>query len=152
MIEALLAEPRLALDTAPLIYFLGGTPARVSVVRDVLQAAAREQLELVISVVTEAELLVAPLRMEDPDHAVATVQALLDGPPAFDVRPISRSIARRAARIRADCNLRLADAMVAATAAEAGCTALLGNDAAFKRLAVEGLQYYQLDDLVLLTG
>ena len=83
MIEALLAQPRLALDTAPLIYFLEATPARVSVVRDVLHAAAREQLEVVISVVTEAELLVAPLRMEEPDLAVATVQVLLDGRSRF---------------------------------------------------------------------
>jgi len=105
-------------------------------------------LELVVSAVTEAELLVAPSRQEDPEAACRPVHDLLAGPPAFDVRDVSRPIARRAASIRAAWNLRLADAIIAATAVEAGCPGLLGNGGRFRRLEVEGLTYYHLDDLV----
>ncbi len=147
MTRQLLAEPKLALDTAPLIYFLEGVAPWATVVRQVLEAAERGQLELVASVVTEAELLVAPLRLENSGPAVSAVQMLLDGPPPIEIRPLSRAIARRAARIRAAWNLRLADAAIVATASESGCTALLGNDASFRRLEVDGLRYYHLDDL-----
>lgn len=48
---------------------------------------------------------------------------------------------------RAGHGLRMVDAIVAATALEEGCTALVGNDRALRRL--EGvLSYVHLDDLV----
>mgnify|MGYP002638056705 CR=1 FL=1 len=147
MRDELLAGPRVALDTAPLIYFLTGDAKRAPIVREVLLAAARGEIDVVVSAVTEAELLVAPLRRLDPLSSCAPVHDLLNGPPALDVQPVTRQIARRAAELRARWNLRLADALIAATAAETGCTTLLGNDLQFRRLEVEGLAYHHLDDL-----
>lgn len=143
---------RVALDTAPLIYFLQGDPKRAPIVREVLSAAVRGELEVVVSVVTEAELLVAPLRRPDSSLFCAPVHDLLNGPPALNVQAVTRQIARRAAEIRARWNLRLADALIAATAAETGCVTLLGNDLQFRRLEIEGLSYRHLDDLVETTG
>lgn len=148
MIDELLEQPRVVVDTAPLIYFLSGSTSRAAPARKLLLAAARGETEVLMSALTEAELLVAPLRLEDPTPAVETIRDLIAGPPALDVRDVSRPIARRAARIRAEWNLRLADAVIAATAAETGSSALLGNDKRFVRLAIDGLKYFHVDDLV----
>ncbi|MEO7804513.1 MAG: hypothetical protein ABIS18_09245, partial [Actinomycetota bacterium] len=45
---------------------------------------APKRVSLVASVVTEAELLVAPLRTGDP-VSIAVVRSLLDGPAGFSV-------------------------------------------------------------------
>ncbi|MEZ4268367.1 MAG: PIN domain-containing protein [Myxococcota bacterium] len=132
------------LDTAPLIYFLRGDARRAAHVREILQAATSGELELVISAITEAELLVAPLRAGDPS-AVSTVHALLNGSVNFRLHELTRPIARRAAGLRAECSLRLADALVAATGIELGCTALVSNDTAFRRLG-DRIEYVHLDD------
>jgi len=137
---------RVAVDTAPLIYFLSGDEVRAPLVRPVLAAAAAHEIELVVSVVTEAELLVAPLRSGD-DRAVSIVGRLLDGPAALSVTPVGREIGRLAAHLRAELGLRLADALIAATAIDAGCTALLGNDPRFRPLG-DQIEYLHLDDHV----
>ncbi|MCL6641173.1 MAG: PIN domain-containing protein, partial [Candidatus Rokubacteria bacterium] len=78
-------------------------------------------------------------------QGATTVAQLLDGP-GIEVVPLSRPMAREAARLRARHGLGLADAVVAATALGAGCTALVGNDRAFRRLG-DRLAYLHLDDL-----
>jgi predicted nucleic acid-binding protein len=111
---------RIAVDTAPLIYFLNGDNVRASLVRPVLAASAAHEIELVVSVV-------------------------LDGPAALSVTPVGREIGRLAAHLRAELGLRLADALIAATAIVTGCTALLGNDTSFRRLG-DRIEYLHLDD------
>jgi predicted nucleic acid-binding protein len=139
--EALRGHARVAVDTAPLIYFLGGHAPRDAVAEELLSRAASGRLELVASVVTEAELLVGALRS---GHAPVVGQ-LFDGP-ALAAVPVSRPVARRAAELRVEHRLRMVDAIVAATALEEGCTALVGNDLDFRRL--RGLTYLHVDDLV----
>lgn len=135
---------RVGIDTAPLIYFLEGGSPRAAAVRSVLAAANAGDFELTVSAVTEAELFVGPLRRGDPATA-DPIHALLNGSINLRVVPISRPIARLAAELRARFALRLADALVAATALDSGCTALLSNDRAFARLA-DRIEYIHLDD------
>jgi len=143
----LLAEhTQLAIDTAPLIYFLADDAKRASLVQEVLNGAAAGRVHLVVSVVTEAELLVGPLQKNERD-AVSVIARLLDGASGIEVAPVSRGIAQEAARLRAEHKLSLPDAMVAATALQYGCTALLANDAAFARLDAR-LTYLHVDDLI----
>lgn len=141
---ALAGHSRIALDTAPLIYFLGGYGPRDAVVEEILVRASEGRIEVVVSVVTEAELLVGALGPRGGD--ATAIDRLLDGP-GIEVVPVTRSTARVAASLRARQRLRLADAVVAATALTAGCTALVGNDRAFRRLD-DRLAYVHLDDLV----
>ncbi len=135
---------RVAIDTAPLIYFLNGDEVRAPLVRPVLAASAAREIDLVVSVVTEAELLIAPLRSGD-DRTVSVVSRLLDGPADISVAPVGREIGRLAAHIRSEIGLRLADALIAATAISSGCTALLGNDEKLRRLG-DRIEYLHLDD------
>ena len=142
---ALAGHSRVVVDTAPLIYFLAGDPRRAPIVEEILTWGAAGTGQLVVSVITEAELLVAPLGSGDASAALA-IRELLDGPSGFEVVEASRDIARRAAGIRADRGLGLADAMVVATGIEARCTALVGNDKALRR-ASDLLTYLHVDDL-----
>ncbi len=99
-----------------------------------------------VSAITEAELLVAPLRVGG--GADRALHSLLGGPAGIRVLPATRAIARSAARLRADLGLRLADALVVATAVDSGCTALVSNDTGLRRLddAIDALTYVHLDD------
>ncbi len=134
-----------AIDTAPLIYFLEGDRRRAAPVRETLLAASRGALTLVASVITESELLVGPIEAGDP-AALESVGALLDGPANIRVMDVTREIGREGAALRAEHGLSLPDALVAATALVEGCTALLGNDRALRRLS-DRLAYVHLDDL-----
>lgn len=141
---ALAGHALVAVDTAPLIYFLGGYAPWDRPVERLLSVAAAGRIGLVVSVITEAELLVGALR--EGGDGPAAIARLLDGP-GLTVVPLSRPTAREAARLRSQIGLGLADAVVAATALGVGCTALVGNDRRFRRL--EGrLAYVHLDDLV----
>lgn len=141
--SAIAGHTRLGIDTAPLVYFLAGDAPWDRAVERLLALAAAGNLRLVVSVVTEAELLVGALKLGA--QGATTVAELLDGP-GIEVVPLSRPMAREAARLRARHGLGLADAVVAATALSSGCTALVGNDRAFRRLG-DRLAYLHLDDL-----
>lgn len=102
------------------------------------------QSTAVFSVVTEAEALVKPIR-EGRSDIIARIETLLRHRHA-SVIPVNRIIARRAAHIRARTGLALTDTIIVATAVEAGCQALVGNDARWARRVSE-IRYVHLDDI-----
>lgn len=143
--RALRGHERVAVDTGPLIYFLGGYAPRDSVADELLTLAAAGRIELVASVVTEAELLVGALKAERSREAAAIGQ-LFDGP-VLRAAPVSRAVARQASELRARHGLGMVDAIAVGTALEEECTALVANDEAFRRVGGR-LAYLHLDDLV----
>ena len=82
-----------------------------------------------VSTVVEAETLVGPLRAHDRP-AIENVELFFRNAPNLRFRSLDRTIARRAAEVRATTRLRLPDAVIVATALEERCDALIGNDAA----------------------
>ncbi len=101
--------------------------------------------QAVVSVITEIELLVRPIREERIDQ-IERIQAILDAPEVHLVA-LERPIARAAASIRARTGLALADAAIVATAIHTRCDVLVGND---ERCAqrVHEIPYVFLDALV----
>jgi predicted nucleic acid-binding protein len=107
------------------------------------------QATIVLSAVTEAELLVRPM-LEANESAIERIADLLseDG---IEVIEVDRAIARRSALIRAGQqragrkSLKLPDAMIVATALDARCDAIVGNDKDWKK--IEGLPLLILDDI-----
>ena len=101
--------------------------------------------EAIVSVVTELEMLVLPMRSDDKDE-LERISALL-GAETIHVIDMHRDIARRGARVRAATGLDLADAAIIATALSTGCDAIVGND---ERCAqrVREVPYILLDSLV----
>lgn len=98
---------------------------------------------MVLSAITEAELLVKPER-DGNREAVEMIEDFLSEDGIYVVE-MSRSIARRAARLRPVNRISIADAVIMATAIETGCDLLLGNDTAWTK--VGGLPFVRLEDL-----
>ena len=99
-----------------------------------------------MSTVVELELLVKPLR-GGQRHALEEVELLLLETPNLFIRSLDRTIARRAADVRARTGLLTPDAIIIATALEERCDAIVGND---ERMAsrVTGVPYLYLEDYV----
>ena len=109
------------------------------------QRVQNRQATMILSVVTESELLVRPFRERDAE-VVERISDLLseDG---IEVIELGRAIARRAALLRAaHPALRLPDATIIATAIDAGCDLIVGNDAEWSKL--KEVPYVRLDDII----
>ena len=102
------------------------------------------QTDIVLSAVTEAELLVRPYRDDNLD-ALERIGGLLDSE-GITVTPVSRRIARRSAVLRARHGLHTADAIIVATAIETECDAIVGNDKVWRR--VDEIAYVHLDEIM----
>ncbi len=97
---------------------------------------------IVVSVITEAELLVRPLRSGDM-RAVERIRDLLSED-EIEVLDVDRVIARKAAELRVENHLALADSLIVATGIEGRCQAIIGNDAAWAKRPLE-VPYVLLD-------
>ena len=88
------------------------------------------QASLIVSTITEAELLVRPER-EDDAEARQRIADLLSEDGIY-VAGVDRRIARRAAALRARIgkqkSVGLPDAIIVATAIETRCDVIVGND------------------------
>ena len=132
--DALQGVTSILVDTSPLIYHLEHHPHRAPIMARFFQIRAEMAITLVTSPVTLAECLVHPVRLGLADLASAYHRLIVNGENT-EFRPVGSAEARLATRIRADHDLRLADAFQVAVALEAGCEAILTNDMAFKRVA-----------------
>jgi len=118
-------------DTAPLIYVLEDHGSFAPLFEGLFEAADRGQLQIAISTITVAELLVGPLKHGRDALAKRYEKAL----GAFDLVPVTVEISVTAARLRATTGLRLPDALQAATALEIGAAALVTHDRDFSKLS-----------------
>jgi predicted nucleic acid-binding protein len=109
-----------------------------------LRRVQRREAEIIVSVITEAELLIRPKRSGNTE-AEERIQDLLseDG---FTVVSVERRTARVAADLRARHNLALADAIIVATAMVSRCEAVVSNDGKWRR--VSEIPFVHLDEVV----
>jgi predicted nucleic acid-binding protein len=134
----------LFLDTAPVIYLVEKNPAYIDVVKDIFAAIDNGQLAAVTSPVTLAECLVHPLRLSLSSLQQSFVDVVVNGLNTTFVS-LDQAVGQQAARLRADYNVRLPDALQLAAAMNNGCDAFLTNDALLNRVA--GIQILVMDDL-----
>lgn len=123
---------RIAFDTDALIYGLQTEPRFTPLMAQAFQAMHKGELSAIVSTVVELEILVKPFRDGDQD-ALDTIEYLFREMPGLIVRNVDGTVARRAAEIRARTGLLAPDAIIAETALEERCDAIIGNDAAFSR-------------------
>ena len=135
---------RIYLDTNIFIYALEGYPIFRSVLTTLFNALDRGELTAVTSELTLAEVLVKPLLDRHAERQAAYLQALQPST-SLQLIPVSRDILIAAARLRADTNLKLPDAIHAATAQLTGCAQFLTNDTRIP--ALSGLTILPLSQL-----
>jgi predicted nucleic acid-binding protein len=136
---------RIALDTSVFIYQLQANPKYVGLTDEIFVWLQRPKSQGVTSTITMTELLVQPYRDRNQQQADEIYGLLSTFPNLAWISP-SLDIADTAARIRAEYGLRTPDALQVATAIRSSATALITNDATFRRLA--DVQIMVLDDLL----
>jgi predicted nucleic acid-binding protein len=135
----------LFLDTAPIIYHVEGNLAYQPLTDQVFQTIQDGTISAVTSSITLSECLVHPYRRGDMALAQKFRNVITAG---VNTRYVGvDAVAERAAEIRAQYNLKLADSFQVAAAIAAGCDAFLTNDSALKR--VSGITILVLDDLAV---
>ncbi len=132
------------LDANPIIYSVEKHPVFGPLLQPLWQAARAKTIEVVSSDLVLMETLIGPLKSGDTALEKAYEQALL----GTDMRllPITHSVLREAAQLRATTKLKTPDALHAATSQIAGCVRFVTNDVGFR--GVSGLPVVILDDLL----
>jgi predicted nucleic acid-binding protein len=135
----------IALDTAPLIYFIEEHPTYLPIIDSFFKKLDKGSIRVVTSVITLSEVLVKPLREGDTQLAQQYRDILLNIEGLTTVE-ISVAIAEKVAQLRSQYSLRTPDAIQIATALESGATALLTND--IRLPVLSNLQMLVLDKLI----
>jgi predicted nucleic acid-binding protein len=144
--DALKGVQRLAIDTAPIIYYVENHLLYADKMELVFQLIQAAQTEIISSIVTLTEVLTKPLRVGDVGLE-KSYHELFYSTGTITLVPIDRSTALLAADLRARYNLRTPDAFQIAVAIHTGCDAFLTNDLGIKR--VTKLRVLVLDELEL---
>lgn len=145
-IRALIRNARLlCFDTNALIYLLEQVPPYHEWLQRVFESIRAGDSAAVVSVISEAEMLVKPIQAGN--RGMIGKQEVALAHPSVLVVPVDREIARRGAEIRAGLELALPDALIVATAIISGCDALIGNDRRCANRVTE-IPYIYLDEVV----
>ena len=132
------------LDANCIIYSVEKHPVYWPLVQPVWLAAKGKTIEIASSELALMETLVGPLKSGDTALALAYEQLFQQA--QTRLLPITQSILRDAAQLRATTRLKTPDAIHAATARESSCALFVTNDAAFRNIA--NLPLVILDDLL----
>lgn len=143
--EAIEGIGRLAIDTAPIIYFIEENPRYLSLVGSIFERVARGSLPAVTSAITLCEVLTRPLQQGRDDLREGYTELLLNAE-HFSTLPLDVEAATLAARLRARHGIRTPDAFQIACALASECDAFLTNDGTLKR--VDEIRVLVLDDLL----
>jgi predicted nucleic acid-binding protein len=136
----------LAIDTAPIIYFIERKEPYFSLMKHIIQRIDSGKINAVSSVITLTEVLIQPYRLEKQTLADEYSNLLMNSS-YFTLIPIDIKTANLAAKIRAQYNLRTPDAIQVSTAINLDCDAFLSNDLTFKR--INDIKILILDELAL---
>ena len=120
----------IALDTNILIYYVEEHPEYLSLLAPVFDRIRDGSLFAHVSVMSLMEVLVIPFRPGEKTLAEQYREIVTSS--RVVLHDLSRDIAERAAELRAQYRLTAPDAIVAATAIEAGYTHLITNDDRFR--------------------
>ena len=131
--DALKGVSRLAIDTAPFIYFVERTAPYVDTMREIFKQINDGDLLGYSSVITLAEVLVLPIRTENIELA-SQYRRILTKSRYFILQEITPGVAERAAALRAKYNVKAPDALQVASALEVGCEAFLTHDFGLRRI------------------
>ena len=133
-----------ALDTAPLIYFIEENPNYIETVKIFFEAMERSDFLVVTSTVTLLEVLVHPLRTNNKELATEYRDILLNS--KLMTIEVSNVIAEQAAQLRAAHNIRTPDAIQISAALNAGATHFFTND--IRLPEIPSIQTLSIDSLV----
>ena len=133
------------LDTNIWIYALEGFPAFAQELTTLFNNIDQGNLTAVASELSLAEVLVKPIQNANTTQQETYKQAI-SSTPNLRVIPVQRDILIEAAQLRSAVNLKLPDAIHAATALTAQCSTFLTNDQRFQ--TVPGFQVVLMSQVI----
>lgn len=140
----------IGLDSTVFIYHIEANSRYLPLTKIVLNGVQSGQHNAITSTVTIMELTVHPWRANRGDVA-REYEVMLVNFPNLYLANVTREVARQAAQLRANYNLRPADALQVATAIMHQATAWVSNDKKLKRLA-SMLDVIILDEFISSNG
>lgn len=120
------------LDTSPVIYSVEKFPEYVPLLAPLWLKLQTGEIEIVSSELILMETLVLPLRNSNSILINAYEELLISS--EMRLIPISQSILRQAANLRATTSLKTPDAIHAATALSINCNQFITNDKGFRNI------------------
>lgn len=120
------------LDTQVIIYTVEANQNYYSLLQPLWLKFQTGEIELMTSELTLLETLVFPLKNANTILVSDYEQLLLSSD--IQLVPITQSVLRTAANLRANTHLKTPDAIHAATAISEGCTLFLTNDKGFRNV------------------
>jgi len=132
------------LDTVTIIYSVERFPDYILLLDPMWQQLQLGSIQIMTSELAILETLVMPLRQANTEM-IRRYETLLTSS-EVSLIPISQTILKSAAALRASANLKTPDAIHAATAISSGCTVFLTNDNGFRN--VPGLTTVILQDVL----
>ncbi|MEH2013433.1 type II toxin-antitoxin system VapC family toxin [Nostoc sp.] len=118
------------IDTPVVIYSMEWNPDYYSLLQPLWLKFQTGEIQIISSELILMEALVLPLRNNDTFLINAYEELLLSQ--NMQLVPISQSILRQAANLRATTNLKTPDAIHAATALSVNCNQFITNDKGFR--------------------
>jgi predicted nucleic acid-binding protein len=143
--RGLKANARVALDTAVFIYHLEGNQQYLELTSELFAGIEEGRWQGVTSVITLMELSVVPWRVGRGEVA-RHYETLLVNYPNLTLAEVTRQIARRAARLRAEFAIGAADAIHISTSLVHDADAFITNDRRLSRMGPT-IEILLLDEL-----
>lgn len=144
--RALTGVRTLALDTPVLIYHLEDVQPYAELTTSVFSIVEARAIQIVLSVITLAEVLVGAWKGNDGTRAVQ-LEAALKGIPGVVMAGVDADSAAKAAEIRSRTNLPLPDALIIASTAAHEAKVIVTNDGGWRRKPLP-CRVLILDDLL----
>lgn len=120
----------ITVDSIPIIYFLDGKNEFAMRYLSFFKAVEEGRNRIVISTITLAEVLSGPFKNNN-ELLEQQYKKAMSASKGWEIVPLTDEIAVHAARIQASTNLKLANAIQAATVISTGSYGLLTNDRDF---------------------
>ena len=136
------------LDTSIFIYHLEDISPYNILTKIIVEKIAAGEIFCYISTLTVTELLTKPYKMKDM-RKVSLFEEFIQSLPNTKIQDIDYKIAKNAAKIRANNNLRTPDAILLSTASINKSSCFITNDISLKNIHIESISILVLNDYLL---
>jgi len=144
-IENLKNLKTICIDSSILIYHLDSIKPYDILTRVLIEKIANGDLFCNISALSITELLAKPCRLKDYNQ-VLLFENFITSLPNSKIQPVDYSIAKNAASLRGEYNLRTPDSILLSTALGTKSDAFITNDILFKKINSEDIKIFILDE------
>jgi predicted nucleic acid-binding protein len=133
------------IDSSVLIYHLEIIKPYDVLTKALIEKISAGEIFCNISALTIAELLAKPYRLKDYSQ-ISVFEGFISSLPNTKIQPVDYNIAKFAASLRGEYNLRTPDSIMLSTSLVTSSEAFITNDISLKKLNMKDIKILILDD------